>query len=99
MQKGEMVVFLGGVRVQPSTQALPIGSMLQIHMPDEDQLSVSAGHMSIDVSRDRRPVHFFLNVAANSLAALGCRVGGLLGEDDHAYVSEPPAGCHELSLA
>jgi hypothetical protein len=95
MHKGEMVVSRGGSRVKPSPHVRHIGKMLKLHMPDVDQLHVSSGQMSIDVFRDSRPVHFFLNVGARSLMALECKIGGLLGEDDHAAVSTPPSWCHK----
>jgi len=95
MHKGEMAVSFDGERVKPSDKALPLGSMLHLDFPNEDQFHVSLGQTSIDVARDRRPVHFFLNVQATSLAQLQCRIGGLLGEGDHTDVSMPKPGCHE----
>jgi len=92
MHEQQMVVLLGGVKVKPSLQPLPIGNM-QLNMPNERQLHVGVGATWIDVSRDIQPLHFFLNMQARSLGSLGCRIGGLLGEDDHVGVSTPPSGC------
>merc|ERR1719482_475409 len=35
MQKGRMIVLLGGVQMKPSPEHLRISSMLQLHMPNE----------------------------------------------------------------
>jgi hypothetical protein len=93
MQNGQMEVLLGGVQVKPSADARPIGKMVQLQMPEENQVHVGVGGMWIDVSRDLQPVHYFLNMQARSLATSGYRIGGLLGEDDHVAVSTPPPGC------
>ena len=98
IDRGQMNVLLGGVQVKPSLQPLPIGDMVQLHMPDETLLHVKIGEANIVVSRDIQPVHFFLNVQATSLGKLGYRIGGLLGEDDHAHVSTPPAECRNLMM-
>ena len=67
--------------------------MLQLHMPVENKVSVGFGAASIDISSDIQQAHFFLNMQARSLVNLGCKVGGLLGEDDHVVSSTPPSGC------
>jgi len=98
MDHGQMVVRLGGVPVKPSPQPRTLGNMLQLHMPDENQVHVGVGEMWIDVSSDLQPVHYFLNMQARSLGSLGSRIGGLLGEDDHVAVSTPPPGCKFAKL-
>ena len=85
--------------MKPSLSPLTIGSMLQLQMPDMNQLHVRVGDSWIDVSRDLQPVHFFLNMQARSLGSLGCRVGGILGEDDHVDVSTPPSKCKLAMLS
>jgi len=99
MERGQMNVLLGGVQVKPSLEPLSIGDMVQLHMPDEALLHMKIGEANIVVSRDIQPVHFFLNVQATSLGELGCRIGGLLGEDDNAHVSTPPAECPNLLMS
>jgi len=98
MKSGEMVVLLQGGRVTPSFKRRTITNEVQVYMPDEYQVHVGAGETWIDVSRDLQPVHFFLNLQARSLGKFGCRIGGLLGDDDHAAVSKPPAGCSKSSM-
>ena len=95
MKQGKMTVLLGGVEVKPSSKRVHISSMLRLDMPDETQFHVGVGSTRIHVSRDLQPGHFFLNMQAKSLRKLGCRIGGLLGEDDHAHVSKPPAECKQ----
>jgi len=98
MDRGHMNVLLGGVKMKPSPRPLLIGGMVQAHMLDETKLQVQIGAAKIVVFRDIQPVHFFLNVQATSLGKLGYRIGGLLGEDDNAYVSTPPAECLSLFM-
>merc|ERR1719197_1666758 len=98
MEHGHMKVLLGGAAVKPSLQPIPVGGMVQVHMRDETQLLVKMGAAKIVVSRDIQPVHFFLNVQATALGKLGYRIGGLLGEDDNAEVSTPPAECRSLMM-
>jgi len=98
MDRGHMKVLFGGVQMKPSLQPIPMGGMVQVHMRDETQLLVKIGAAKIVVSRDIQPVHFFLNVQATSLGKLGYRIGGLLGEDDNADVSTPPAECRNVFL-
>ena len=97
MQKGHMVVQVGGVQMEPSLKPVHFGKMVLLHMPDESQLHVGVGDTWIDVSRDIQPVHYFLNMQARSLATLGCKIGGLLGDDDHVDVSTLPSGCKKSS--
>jgi len=99
MDHGQMVVLLAGVPIKPSRQPILIGSELQLHLPREDQLQLRFGEASVDVSRDIQRAHFFLNMRAASLGSLGCKIGGLLGEDSHDDVSKPPSQCHLLLLA
>jgi len=98
MHQGKMVVHLSGVQMKPAVKPLAIGMMLQLHMPDENNLHLGVGGTWIDVSRDLQPVHYFLNMQARSLGSLGYKVGGLLGEDDHVDVSTPPPGCKQLPM-
>ena len=83
--------------MEPSLKPVHFGKMVLIHMPDESQLHVGVGDTWIDVSRDIQPVHYFLNMQARSLATLGCKIGGLLGDDDHVDVSTLPSGCKKSS--
>jgi len=99
MIEGEMVVFLERVPLEPSPQPVPVTNMVQIHMPQKNMLHIGAGSAWVDVTSDLQPVHFFLNMKAEGLESLGCRIGGLLGEDDHADVSELPSGCPSILLS
>jgi hypothetical protein len=95
MQEGEMSVWLGEKPVKTSSEETPIGTRLHLSRSNDDELQLRAGSMHIDVSAggNHNGSHFFLNIDAKSLASMNCRVGGLLGEDDHAGVSTPPAEC------
>merc|ERR1719326_2385969 len=85
--------------MKPSHERQPISSKVQLHMLAEDQLTVSVGATKIAVTSDLQPAHYFLNMQARSLGSLAQRIGGLLGEDSHADVSTPPAGCTLSMLA
>jgi hypothetical protein len=98
MHSGEMIVSLAGVRMKPSPQPVPIGNMLQLHLPREDLLHLLIGTTSVHISRDVQRSHFFLNMQAVSLGNLGYKIGGLLGEDGHDDVSNAPSQCLPLSL-
>jgi len=98
MDQGHMNVLHGGVPVKPSLQPLSIGGMVHAQMLDETLLHLQIGAAKIVISRDIQPVHFFLNVQATALGKLGYRIGGLLGEDNNADVSTPPAECRNLFL-
>ena len=52
----------------------------------------------IDVVRDDRPVHFFLNMQARSLSELGDSIGGILGQDDHSDVAKQPYCNHRSDM-
>jgi len=98
VQRGQMGVLFGGAPMQPSRQSLRIGNMLQLHMPDENQLHVGFGETWIDISSDNQPAHHFLSMQARSLGSLGCRIGGLLGEDEHLAASTPQSECNLVVL-
>jgi len=98
MDQGRMRALLGGVELWPSGEAYNVTTegKVQLRMHDETQLRVGLGKQAeIVVTRDLQPVHFFLNVKATSLGELSYKIGGLLGEDDNADVSTPPAECHD----
>jgi hypothetical protein len=92
---GQMRVSLGGQRLEPLERPLRLGQILHLHMPTEDKLQLRAGETSIAVSPsgNHGGHHYFLNFNASSLRSLNCRIGGLLGEDDHSIVASPPAEC------
>jgi hypothetical protein len=98
IHSGEMMVSHAGVRMKPSPQPVPIGNMLQLHLPREDLLHLRIGTASVDISRDIQRSHFFLNMRAASMGNLGYKIGGLLGEDGHDDVSKAPSRCPTLSL-
>jgi len=86
-------VLLDGNRVTPSSQPLNIGSVLQLHISRE-HLSIGFTHLGVDSARlDVSHDGPYLNMRATSLSSLYSRIGGLLGEDDHADASGPVAGC------
>jgi hypothetical protein len=100
--------LLDGVQVNQSLEPVSIGGplsigggVLRLHMPDEAHLSIGfatsettllnlgQGTTWIDVSHEGQ----FLNMRARSLNSLDCRIGGLLGEDDHDAASARASGC------
>ena len=58
---------------------------------------IRIGGATIDVVRDVRPVHFFLNMQARSLSELGDNFGGILGQDDHSDYAKKP-DCNKKSV-
>jgi hypothetical protein len=92
---GQMRVSLGGQRLEPSDRPLSLGQVLHLHMPSEDKVELRAGETAFAVtpSGNHGGQHFFLNFNASSLKSLNCKIGGLLGEDDHSTVGTPPAEC------
>lgn len=98
IEDGELIARVGPsfARVNPSDNEIPIGELLLLRVLDKERLQLRAGQkMSIGVSAagNHAGKSFFLNLDAKSVAALNCKIGGLLGEDSHDDVSTRPLGC------
>jgi hypothetical protein len=87
---GKLAVLLGGVPLSPSPKVVTISEHMKLHMLNEKQFHIGVGSASIEVVYVPGPTHY-LNLRALSLQSLGCKIGGLLGDDDHKDVSTPHA--------
>jgi hypothetical protein len=96
----EMKVSLGGVPITPSTKPIDLGNKMLLHMHDNTHLILNVAGASVVASLKRwgsEEAVAFLNVELGSFQKLAEKIGGVLGEDDHAAISKSPAGCeHEL---
>jgi len=95
MRDGNLVAFVGDQELQRQRNPLVVGRIsdsknVSIHMPNEGHVVIRIGGARIDVVRDVRPVHFFLNMQARSLSELGDSIGGILGQDDHSNYAKKP---------
>jgi len=93
MVAGEMKVSVGGKMLKPSFKPVAIGEDLRLVVPSDSRVTLNVSSASIDVLRDVRPIHFFLNTKAKDLLSLRLPIGGILGADDHTFVAQRPAHC------
>jgi len=87
--QNEIKVLLGGIGVEPSTDPIEVGDKMTLEMPNSNELVLHVDGASVAAKLQ----YYFLNVDANSFSKLAPKIGGLLGEDDHAAYSMKPAGC------
>jgi len=91
----QMSVLLGGEQVMQSPEPIDVGEKMQLIWNNDEQAVLKVGEASVHMKLN----HYFLNVDAHDFVSLGSKIGGLLGEDDHADVSTPPSGCEREMLA
>ena len=87
--QNEIKVLLGGIGVEPSTDPIEVGDKMTLEMPNSNELVLHVDGASVAAKLQ----YYFLNVDANAFSKLAPKIGGLLGEDDHAAYSMKPAGC------
>merc|ERR1712232_1424619 len=87
--KKEMKVLLGGVPVMPATDRSDLGDKMTLAFHDGHSFVLKVDEASVAVNLQ----YYFLNVEANAFTKLAPKIGGLLGEDDHAAFSMKPPGC------
>jgi len=97
--KGEMSVSVGKKTIHASPKPQFLGKtphgMLRLDMQKDGFLTIRIGSSLLAIGIDHRPVHKYLNLKATGLGKLGHKLGGLLGEDDHSWISMRPASCSE----
>jgi len=96
---GKMHVSMGRLILTPSSKPRFTGSTphgyVRVDMPTEDMVSVRIGSAMIALGVDRKPIHSYLNMQAKGVSSLGGKMGGLLGDDDHSWISMRPASCSD----
>jgi len=96
---GQMSVSIGKKTIQTSAKPVFVGTtphgMLRLDMQKAGFLTIRIGSSLLAIGVDHKPEHKYLNFQATGLGKLGHRLGGLLGEDDHSWISMRPASCSQ----
>lgn len=95
--QGKMQVVMDGVQQEPSPMTKFIGESpfgpIGFDMKNDDLLTLRVGSARIAIGVDKK--HLFLNLQATGLKSWGGQIGGLLGEEDHSWISMRPASCSQ----
>jgi len=91
----KVTVLLGGDQLIPAPEPIDVGENMKLIWHHDEQVVLKVGEATVDM----KLIHYFLNVEARSFMSLGSKIGGLLGEDDHAGVSTSPSECQRETLA
>jgi len=91
----KVTVLLGGDQLMPAPEPIDVGENMKLIWHHDEQVVLKVGEATVDM----KLIHYFLNVEARSFMSLGSKIGGLLGEDDHAGVSTSPPECQRETLA
>jgi len=96
---GAMSVYVGKTRMVASSKPFFFGKsphgLLRLDMQRAGFMTIRIGSATIALGVDQKPVHNYLNLQATGLSNLGYSLGGLLGEDDHSWISMRPAACSQ----
>jgi len=100
---GRLHVSMNHVLLKPSSKPKFLGSTphgyARLDMPTADMFTVKIGSSMFAIGVDHKVVHHFLNMQATGVGGLGCEMGGLLGADDHSWISMRPAACSDKYTA